>query len=189
MGSPYLLAMRIIIAFLGCCLVLPALTTPSLAQTRHAASSKPAPSPSGPKSLGKFGDWQAATHSESGTLICYAFTRAASSAPAIAGRGDIVLTVTQRPGARDTVAISAGLAYAAGASVAVMVDQQPPVDFYTAQRSAFARDGKAAVAAFHKGKRIAAKSPGPKGAPVIDQFSLNGFDAAYAAAVKACPGK
>ena len=57
--------------------------------------------------------------------MCYAFTRAQSSAPAVPGRGDVVLTVTERTGGRDAVAISAGFAYAANAAVAVNVDQQP----------------------------------------------------------------
>ena len=192
MGNPYLQRMRIadlsLIFVLALSAVVP-FAAPAVAQTHHAAVAKLPPAGATPKSLGKFDDWQAATHEEGGTLVCYAFTRAASSAPALAGRGEVVLTVAQRPGARDTVAISAGFAYAASAAVAVVVDQQPALDFYTAQRSAFARDGAAAVAALHKGKRVVAKSPGPKNTAVTDQFSLRGFDAAYAAAVKACPGK
>jgi len=43
--------------------------------------------------------------------------------PAVPGRGKVVLTVTQRQGGRDAVAISAGFSYAANAAVAVQVDQ------------------------------------------------------------------
>ena len=161
---------------------------PATAETHHVAARRP-PTATAPKSLGKFEDWQAATHQEGKTLVCYAFTRATASAPVLAGRGEVVLTVAQRPGARDTVAISAGFAYAAGAAAAVAVDQQPPLEFYTAQRSAFARDGAATVALLRKGSRVVVKSPGPKNSTVTDQFSLRGFEAAYAAAVKACPGK
>ncbi len=192
LGNPYLHGMRIAdlrLTFLFVLAMLGPLATASMAQTRHAAAAKHPPAGAAPKSLGTFDDWQAATHAEGGTLVCYAFTRAAASAPALAGRGEVVLTVAQRPGARDTVAISAGFAYATGAAVAVVVDQQPAQDFYTAQRSAFARDGAATVAALHKGRRAVAKSPGPKNTAITDQFSLRGFDAAYAAAVKACPGK
>ena len=58
---------------------------------------------------------------------------------------------------------------------------------YTAGRNAFARDGKAAVAAFGKGGRAIARSPAPN--EVTDTFSLKGFGAAYTAIVKACPAK
>lgn len=155
----------------------------------HAAA-KPAgkPNANAPKSIGKFEDWQAATHAEAGATVCYAFTRAQSSAPVLPGRGDVVMTVTQRPSGRDAVAITAGFAYAAGAEVTVAVDKTE-LAFYTSARSAFARDGKAAAAAFDKARSAVAKSPGPKNAAVSDTFSLRGFSAAYAAINKACPAK
>ena len=95
--------------------------------------------------------------------------------------------MTHRLAARDAVSISAGFAYAQGAAVSVQVDATT-LDFYTAQRSAFARDGRASVTAFGKAAAAIAKSPGPK-APVVDNFSLKGFSAAYAAIGKACPAK
>ena len=151
------------------------------------APAHPAARPEGPKALGRFDDWTAATHVEAGQTVCYAFTRAlpAASGPAHA---DAVLTVTERPGGRDAVAISAGFSYPPNAAVAVDVEQAK-LDFYTASRSAFARDGHAAVAAFAKGRQATAHSPGPRGATVTDAFSLRGFDAAYAAINKTCPAK
>jgi hypothetical protein len=147
------------------------------------------PAPSLPHSIGKFEDWTAATHQEAGQTVCYAFTRAASSTPAVPGRGDVVLTVTQRPGGvRDAVAISAGFAYAANAEVQMQVDQTA-LAFYTAQRSAFARDGHAAVAAFARGRQAVAKSPAPRNVAVTDTFNLRGFSPAFAAINKACAGK
>jgi len=165
----------------------------SLATPVAWSQSKPAPvavaDESVPKLLGKFGDWRTATHVEGGQNVCYAYTPALSSTPAMAGRGQVTLTVTQRPqGPRDAVAISPGFAYAANATVAAHVDGGA-VDFYTAQRSAFARDGKAAVQIFLKGKQVVVKSPYPKGSQVTDSFSLKGFAAAYAAINKACPPK
>jgi len=160
-----------------------------VAAAAPASQKPPAAAEAAPKSIGTFCDWQAATHVEAGQTVCYAFTRAQSSAPAQAGRGDVVLSVTERPSGRDAVAISAGFTYAANAAVNVQVDQAPLDDFYTAQRSAFARDGKAAVAAFRKGGSAIAKSPGPKNAPVTDTFSLKGFEAAYAMINKTCPPK
>lgn len=163
------------------------LAVPALAQP------KPAPrADAAPKEIGKFDDWRAATHVEAGQTVCYALTRAKSSAPALAGRGEVILTVTQRQAQRDAVAISAGFGYAANA--AVVVEAGPvSLDFYTAQRSAFARNGAAAVAAFARGSHTVARSPGPPGPkqaiPLVDTFSLKGFGAAYAAINKACPPK
>jgi len=167
------------------------LAVSAMAQTRPAhLPAKPAakPSANAPKSIGKFEDWQAATHAEAGATVCYAFTRVQSSTPAVPGRGDVVLTVTERPSGRDAVAITAGFAYPAGAEVVVSVDKAE-LAFYTSARSAFARDGKAVAAAFDKGRTAVAKSPGPKAAAVNDTFSLRGFSAAYAAINKACPAK
>jgi hypothetical protein len=153
-----------------------------------APTHKPATAASGPKSIGKFDDWTAATVQEAGQTACYAFTPAQSSAPPLPGRGRVVLTVTERPTGRDAAAIEAGFTYAPNAAVTVQVDQTG-FEFYTAQRAAFARDGKAAVAAFAKGSRAIARSPGPKDVAVTDTFSLKGFGVAYAAILKACPAK
>ncbi len=139
-----------------------------------------------PKKIGEFGDWTAATHQEGGQSVCYAFTRAQTSAPALPGRGPVILTVTERASGRDAVAIEAGLTYAANAAVTVQVDQTA-LEFYTSGRNAFARDGKAAVVAFGKAARAVARSPAPK--EVTDTFSLKGFGDAYKAIVKACPAK
>jgi hypothetical protein len=166
-----------------------ALAAPATAQTRPP---RPAPHTAhppaiAPKAIGKFEDWTAATHQEAGQTVCYAFTRASASTPAIAGRGDVVLTVTQRPGGtRDAVALSAGFAYAANAEVSVQVEQAS-LPFYTAQRSAFSRDGHAAITALERGRQAVAKSPGPRNTAVTDTFSLRGFAPAYAAMNKACP--
>jgi hypothetical protein len=162
---------------------LPAAAAPAQKPATHPAAASP-----GPKSIGKFDDWTAATVQEAGQTACYAFTPAQSSAPPLPGRGRVVLTVTERPTGRDAAAIEAGFSYAANVAVTVQVDQTG-FEFYTAQRAAFARDGKAAVAAFAKGSRAIARSPGPKDVAVTDTFSLKGFGAAYAAIVKACPAK
>lgn len=150
--------------------------------TGHAASS-------GPSAIGNFGDWTAARMEQSGAPACYAFVRA-NPAGKLAGRGDVVLSVTERPSGRDSVAISTGYTYPAGATVEMKVDKTTSLELYTAQRSAFARDGQAAVTAFKRGSEAVATGPGPlhKGS-VSDTFSLHGFTAAYDAIAKACPGK
>lgn len=146
------------------------------------------PSTAKPAAIGKFEDWTAATNTEAGQKVCYAFVRASGSTPSVPGRGEVVLTVTQRPQGRDAVAISAGFAYPANAAVTVAVETTI-LEFYTSQRSAFARDGGASVKAFMRGRQVVAKSPQAKGPAVTDTFSLKGFSAAYAAITKACPPK
>jgi hypothetical protein len=187
MSAPPALLLALCLLF-AASLLLPAHSALAQTATPAAKTGKPTRS-TGPKAIGRFEDWTAATNREAGQTVCYAFTRAQASAPAISGRGDVVLTVTERPGtpgSRDAVAISAGFAYAANAAVTVNVDAAA-LDFYTAQRSAFARDGHAAAQAFMKGKLAVAHSPGPRSAAVVDTFSLKGFSAAYAAINKACP--
>lgn len=167
-----------------------ALAAPALAQTKPAPAPAQPAAPAGPKSIGSFDDWQAATYSEGGQTVCYAFVKARKSDPKIQGRGEVVLTVTQRGTGRDSVALSAGFDYAANATAEVQVDARKD-EFYTAKRSAFARDGKALVAALLKAKTITATSPhpNPKTPKVVDTFSPKGFAKAYEAINKACPPK
>ncbi len=140
-----------------------------------------------PASIGKFDDWTAATHTEAGQRICYAFTRAQTSTPAMSGR-QVILTVTHRASGRDAVAMEAGYGYTQNAAVTVHADQTA-LEFYTAARAAFARNGRAAIAAFEASARATARGPGPREMKVVDTFSLKGFAAAYAAISKACPPK
>lgn len=169
---------RLIPFLLASAVLLPA--SPASAQKQKAP-----PLAAGPKALGKFEDWTAAIHEEGGQAVCYAFTYASNSTPAMQGRPKPVLTVTQRPTGRDAVAISAGFPYAAGAEVTVQIEQAA-LNFYTSGRSAFARDGATTVSALQKARQIVARSPSPRG-QVIDTFSTRGFFQAYQAINKACP--
>jgi hypothetical protein len=177
-------------------LLLIALLVAAMPALALAADTKPPAKPAraatdanAPKSIGRFEDWQAATHVEAGQTVCYAFTRVKSSVPAVTGRGDVILTVTERPGtARDAVAFSAGFTYAPASGVLVQAETAA-LDFYTAGRSAFAREGKVAVAAFAKANQVLVRSPHPKSGNVTDTFSLRGFSKAYDAITKACPAK
>lgn len=163
-------------------------TIPAAAQAPHKPPEKPAPA-AGPKEIGKFEDWIAATHQESGQTVCYAFVRPSNSAPTLSNRGPVVLTVTERPSGRDAVAITAGYGYPKNAAVTMQVGTAG-LDFYTAGSDAFARDGKAVVAAFQKGEQALTRAPGTRDGQVIaDTFSLKGFSAAYAAINKACPAR
>lgn len=173
--------MRFLIRLLPLCLALVA--SPALAQQRP---STPAQQQPGPRQLGTFRDWTAATYQESGQKICYAFTRASKTEPA---RQGVVLTVTHRPGGRDSVAISAGYAYPRNAEVAFSVGQTN-LPFYTGGNSAFARDGAAVVAVMRGGNRASSRGPGAGGRGTAnDQFSLAGFSAAHDAISRECPAR
>ena len=167
---------------MGLALLSTAVTAPVQAETRAARGRTATP----PRLVGKYDDWQAVTHAEAGQTVCYAFTRASSSVPTLPGRGDVVLTVTHRPGIRDNVAVSAGYAFPATAEMQLAVEGTV-LPFYTANRSAFARDGHAATAVFARGRQAVARAPGPRGAMVTDTFPLRGFGPAYAAINRACP--
>jgi hypothetical protein len=192
-AAPYLNAMRparfSVSAVLAVLSTIVAAGVSSAQPVKRPPPHKPTPAATtqgGPRALGTFGDWTAATHDEAGETVCYAFTIATQSAPALPGRSRVVLTVTDRPTARDVVAISAGFTYATGAEVTAVVDQTA-FPFYTSQRSAFAREGRAVVAALEKGRVMQARSPGPRNERLVDTFSLRGFHDAFETVRKACP--
>lgn len=145
-----------------------------------------APAAPNPAALGTFSSWTAATYETGGQKICYAFTRPTSSAGVVPDRGQVLLSVTERPGVRDEAALTAGFTYEKDARVTVNVGGTG-LAFYTAGNAAFARDGGAAVRAFKAGVTAIAHSPGPHGVAVSDTFSLSGFTDAYDAITKACP--
>jgi hypothetical protein len=174
---------------LGLCLALIAIPAVAAPKSGTAAKS-PRPTAAAntstaPKELGRFKNWIAATYSENGHTICYAFTRAGNEDPAT-GTGP-VLSVTDRPSGRNEVAISGGPAYPKDFQVTVQVDQAG-LDFYTAGHDAFARDNSAATAAFTRGATAVARAPAAHGAPTTLTFNLDGFSAAHDATDKACSG-
>jgi hypothetical protein len=166
-------------------LVLSALVVmPAIAQQRAPATGAANPAQQGPRRLGDFQDWIAAVHTEAGQKVCYAFTRASRTDPA---REGVILTVTHRATSRDQVALSAAYAYPRNASVTVAVGNRE-LAFYTGGNSAFARDGRAAVAAFRGGANAVARGPRAGGrGTATDTFSLSGFTAAYEAISQECP--
>jgi hypothetical protein len=139
----------------------------------------------GPTSLGVFSDWTAAEYDSGGAHVCYAFTRAIGSAKTASAA---MIIVSERTTSRDEVVVNATAAYPAKAEVAVQIDTQPPMSFYTAGKSAFSRDGRAAVIGMQKGNGATATWDRKDGKHV-EKFSLAGFSAAYGAIVKGCPAK
>jgi hypothetical protein len=175
-GGPYAWSMRAAVF----CAVLAISSVAAAAPARHPLHGWT------PVSLGKFGDWEAATHPEGGVTVCYAYTFVKSSKPVLVGRGRVVLTIAQRPHERDAVAVSLGYQVLPHAG-AVVVANGVKLHFYLEGRSAFAPQGAAALAAFRGGRDAVGHFPGPGGVMLADAFSLNGFAGAYAASLKACP--
>jgi hypothetical protein len=156
---------------------------PAIAQQRAPAAGAQT---QGPRRLGDFQDWIAAVHTEAGQKVCYAFTRASRTDPA---REGVIMTVTHRATSRDQVALSAAYAYPRNASVTVTVGSRE-LAFYTGGNSAFARDGRAAVAAFRGGATAVSRGPRAGGrGTATDTFSLTGFTAAYEAISQECPAQ
>jgi hypothetical protein len=142
-----------------------------------------------PTAIGSFQDWQAATFTEDGRRVCYAFTRAARSQPNVPNRGEVVLMVTHREGSRDQVAVRAGYTYPSGAEPSGVVEARAgnvTLAFFTAGDAAFARDRAVTVEAFRRGRVLRLQGPGPRGGTVTDTFSLIGFTAAHRAISDAC---
>jgi hypothetical protein len=162
------------------CAVLAVSTASLAAPARHAAHSWT------PVMIGTFGDWKAAYHPEAGVKVCYAYSFAKTSRPFERGRGDVVLTIAQRPHERDSVAVSVGYAVLPHAGASVTANGQK-LHFYLEGRSAFAPHGAEAIAAFGAGREAVGRFPGPRGMTMVDTFSLNGFGSAYAASLKECP--
>ena len=154
----------------------PALAAPA----GKTPTAKSQAAPPAPKEIGHFGHWIAASYVQAGQTVCYAFTRAGSDDPAT-GNGPI-LTVTDRPGSRDEVAISGAPAFPKDFTLPVSA-ASANLDFYTSGHDAFARDNKAAVGAMLPASAAVAHLPGKGGALT---FSLEGFKAAHDAIDKAC---
>jgi hypothetical protein len=141
-----------------------------------------------PRALGEFQAWTAATHTENGEKVCYAFARA-RSVDGVAGRAaeSAMLLVTHRAQGRDQVAVRPGFAFARGAEARLVVGQAE-LPFFTANDTAFARDGRAVIAALRGGREAQFRAPGPNNrGQANDAYPLQGFTAAYDAISRECP--
>ncbi|MBS7810005.1 invasion associated locus B family protein [Roseococcus pinisoli] len=153
-----------------------------------AQAQRSAPTAARPAQLGSFQAWTAATHVEGNAKVCYAFTRA-RTIEGVPGRerNNVMLVVTHRAGSRDQVAFRVGYAFPRNAEAKLFVGATE-LPFYTSGDTAFARDGRAVVAALRGGREALGRGPGPNGrGQATDTFGLNGFTAAYDAISRECP--
>lgn len=139
-----------------------------------------------PSSLGVFGDWTAATYGVGAKKACYAFTIAQGSSAALAGRGPVMLVVTERKSGHDEVTISAGYTYPAKPKVMLDINGDD-IAFYTQGQTAFTTSGAQAITDFQQGSLAKSTASIPGGGTVIDIFSLAGFADAYNAITTTCP--
>lgn len=170
--------MRVLVLFALLLLVVPR----AEAQTANRAA---APRPS---MIGEFQSWTAASHVEAGQKVCYAFTRARST-DGVPGRdaNNVMLLVTHRSNGRDQVATRVGFSFARGAEGRLIV-ASGEFPMQTSGDTAFARDGRAVVAALRAGREALHRGPGPNGrGTATDTFALAGFSLAYEAISRECP--
>ena len=170
--------MRILLALASLTLLAPA----AGAQTANRAA---APRP---VMIGEYQSWTAASHQESGQKVCYAFTRA-RNLDGVSGRdaSQVMLLVTHRANGRDQVAVRVGYSFARGAEGRLIV-ASGDFPMQISGDTAFARDGRAVVAALRGGREALHRAPGPNGrGQASDTFALAGFTQAYDAISRECP--
>ncbi|WP_431267339.1 caspase family protein [Dankookia sp. P2] len=139
----------------------------------------------GATEIGRFKAWTAAAYVTRGQKTCYAFTDAAGNFEP--KQNPVMLMVSHRPSARDTVLISAGYPFPAGAKVLVTIGATQ-VPFDTVGKTAAAQQGAAVVASMRNGPELRAAGAGPgNGEQVTYSFPLAGFAAAYEAISRSCP--
>ena len=145
-----------------------------------------------PGELGKFGVWDTFVDLEAGKPVCYMVAKPSKSDGTYKARGDVMLTITQRPARKeaDVVSIVAGYQYKVDSDVAVNVDKEAWAFFSRGER-AWARDSatdKAVTRAILKGNMLVTKGTSIRGTPTTDTFPLSGATKAYNAIMQACKG-
>ncbi|HEY1719743.1 MAG TPA: invasion associated locus B family protein [Magnetospirillaceae bacterium] len=143
-----------------------------------------------PKSLGKFGEWEAFAKTGPDGKVCYAASLPKQSKNAPKTRERAYTLVSNRPSdkSHNVIGITAGFALKKGASALLQVSGNR-FDLYTVDQTAWSRDDKAVVAALTKAKTATFVGYPAKGEPVADVYGLEGFGDAKAAIDKACGGK
>ena len=110
--------------------------------------------------------------------------------PVSVRRGDILLFVTYRPGAKGEVSFSGGYPFAGGSTVTLDVDGTS-FDLFSDGEWAWSggpTDDDAILAALKKGSSATLTAHSAKGTQTKDSFSLRGFTAAMEEAAKQCAG-
>lgn len=153
-----------------------------------------------PRSLGTFNDWAAYEMNQGDKKICYAISIPEDMSPKTVtrggvteniNRGQVYVTVSNRPGAKvaNEVQISAGYAYQKDSKVSATVDGKA-FEMFTQADAAWAYDpqsDRAMVDAMKRGNKLIVAGASSRGTKTRDTYSLSGFTAAHGAVNKACP--
>lgn len=141
-----------------------------------------------PKSLGKFGGWEAYAYPEGGGKVCYAAARSDHPQGGDKGRAGTAIAITHRAKSPGEVSLIAPYGFKKDSDAEIQIGGMKHA-FFTKGTSAWAKDTKAdpsILAAMAKGKEVSIRATPAKGAAISDSVSLKGFAEALAAIDKAC---
>ena len=143
----------------------------------------------GPEQIGKYGNWSAWTMAGE----CFAHASPQKSEGDYTRRGDVSVSVTNRParGIADEVSFAAGYSFRPK-SVPTVEIEGVSFRLFVAGDTAFAPDAKtdqALVAAMKKGSAMVIRGVSGRGTETTDRYSLRGFTLAWRAVGRACPPK
>ena len=152
----------------------------TVATLAHAASGEP-------RSLGKFGNWEAFLNEGQGGKVCYAASLPKQTRNAPKSRAQAYAMVSHHPADKSygVVDITAGFPLKKGAS-ALLEAGGAKFDLYTVEGTAWSRDDKAVITALARAKNATFLAYPAKGEAVADVYDLQGFAEARAAIDKAC---
>lgn len=141
--------------------------------------------------LGTFKDWEAYTFQEHKKNACAIWSKASQSKGKYKRRGDVMLFVTHRPGAkrRNEVSFETGYTFKQDSEVTVTIDAKKNFKLFTEAETAWsysAKDDAALVKAMRVGQTMTIKGESKRGTKTVDTFKLLGFTAAHNAINKAC---
>lgn len=151
------------------------------------------------KLLGTFHDWRAYTLTTGENMVCYAISVPKKSLPKTVRRhgrtfkiqrGDVYVTVTDRPETETTneVNVVIGYPFEKNSQVSYTIDGRR-YRLFTMDDGAWAYDSKAdnaIVGHMKRGKTLVIKGTSSHGTTTTDTYSLVGFTAAHEAIDKAC---
>jgi invasion protein IalB len=176
MPSTSRLAARAAAALLLAVVLAPVAPAPADAQT--------------PTEVGVFRDWAVFRHEAGGQRVCFMVSRPTRSQPENVRRGDIYITITNRPGDRiqDEVSFVSGYPFREGSEVSVEIGNDR-FAMFTEGDTAWARDAETdrrLTDAIRRGSSMVVRGTSSRGTNTTDTFSLAGTGDAHRAAARAC---
>lgn len=145
-----------------------------------------------PKTLGKFGYWEAFQLGDGANAACYMTLRAKPPVPkgSKLKRGEVTLMITQRPaeGSLDVISYAAGTKFKPASEVTVQAGTKA-YSLFTQADTAWARDSltdRDIAMAIRNTASITISGEAASGGPFADTIAMKGATEAYRAIGKAC---